>query len=52
MAKCVLCGAETCLYVNGTPVCIVCADKQQAETKRKPVAKEEAQDGEQTGTES
>jgi hypothetical protein len=42
MAKCAGCGAETCLYVNGTPVCIACADMRRTETPMlKPMTTEE-----------
>jgi hypothetical protein len=34
MAKCVYCGSETELYVNGVPVCLSCSDAP----KRKPPA--------------
>jgi hypothetical protein len=36
MARCVTCAAETELYVNGSPRCISCSDKNEAPT-RKPL---------------
>jgi ligand-binding sensor domain-containing protein len=36
MAKCVRCGAETILYVNGVPVCVPCDDnKTSSQTAKK-----------------
>ena len=37
MAKCVYCGSETELYVNGVPVCLSCSDT----ARRKPPASQQ-----------
>ena len=39
MAKCKYCGAETILYVSGTPVCVNCSDLIDA--GKKPPGREE-----------
>lgn len=39
MAKCKYCGAETILYVSGSPVCVNCSDLLEA--GKKPPAREE-----------
>ncbi len=36
MARCVTCAAETELYVNGSPLCIACSDKNEAPTRKPP----------------
>jgi len=38
MAKCVYCGAETELYVNGVPVCLECSEEREGEPAKKPPA--------------
>ena len=38
MSKCAFCGAETSLYVNGMPICLVC-DSDAARKKRASTAK-------------
>lgn len=45
MAKCVNCGAETTLYVFGTPICIACDDEAKGGPLllKKPAAIEELQ---------
>jgi hypothetical protein len=40
MARCVRCGADTILFVNGTPVCTKCDDEEN-----KAKAKEESERG-------
>jgi hypothetical protein len=32
-AKCLYCGAETMLYVNGVPVCLACEKKASSATR-------------------
>jgi hypothetical protein len=41
MAKCALCGAETELRVSEVPLCLACAEKQEAKkpTQPNPVSK-------------
>jgi len=41
MAKCTLCGAETILFVLGTPLCVKCDDELEREKRKK----EEAEKG-------
>jgi hypothetical protein len=42
MAKCVRCGAETCLYICGTPVCPACDEKKAETTAPEPKQQEAA----------
>jgi len=36
MARCVTCAGETELYVNGSPLCISCSDKNEAPARKPP----------------
>ena len=41
MAKCIYCGADTCMYVSEAPVCVRCSDEVDAGRKPPAPAREE-----------
>jgi len=43
MHKCVMCGADTILFVNGVPYCVECDEQREKQAEPHPATK--AQDG-------
>jgi len=37
MHKCVLCGADTILFINGLPICVECDEEREKKTLQYPL---------------